>query len=111
MANNDFVDKIWCNPTNKIVAYVGSFSEMWSSDSIALIFAVIDKILIRLGGLRYFFLRNYSRKKCLNWILKLQEESGNWAGIFPPMHLGILALVLERHTLTDSPVRRGLESC
>lgn len=110
MADNDFVDEIWCNPTDKLVAYVGSLSEIWSSDSIALIFAVIDKILIRLGGLRHFFLRAYSRRKCLNWILNHQEESGDWAGIFPPMHLGILALVLEGHTLTDSPVRRGLEA-
>lgn len=110
MADNDFVDDIWCDPTNKMVPYVGSFSEMWSSDSIAFIFAVIDKILIRLGGLRHFLLRGYCRRKCMNWILKHQEESGDWAGIFPPMHLGILALVLEGHKLTDSPVRRGLEA-
>ena len=109
-ADNDFVDEIWCDPTNKMVAYVGSFSEMWSSDSIAFIFAVIDKILIRLGGLRHFLLRGYSRRKCMSWILKHQEESGDWAGIFPPMHLGILALVLEGHKMTDSPVRRGLEA-
>lgn len=121
MADNDFVDEIWCDPAKKSVPYVRPFSEMWRSgsssseedenlDSIGLLFVVIDKILIRLSGLRHFFLRPYSRRKCLDWIPQHQEDSGDWAGILPPMHLEILALVLEGHALTDSPIRRGLEA-
>lgn len=110
MANNNFLDEIWCDPMNKMVPYVSSFVEMWKSDGIAFTFAVIDKILILFKGLRKFMFRGYSRRKCIEWILEHQEEEGDWAGIFPPMHLGILALVLEGYSLTDSPVRGGLEA-
>lgn len=84
--------------------------ELFKSDGIAFTFALIDKILVLFGGLRNFRLRSYSKRKCMDWILEHQEKSGDWAGIFPPMHLGILALVLEGYSLTDSPVHRGLEA-
>lgn len=110
MADNDFIDDIWCDATHKMIPYITSYTELFKSDGIAFTFAVVDKILILLGGLRKFLLRDYSRRKCMNWILEHQEESGDWAGIFPSMHLGLLALVLEGYSPTDSPVRRGLEA-
>lgn len=44
----------------------------------------------------------------MEWILEHQEDAGDWAGIFPPMHIGFLALTLEGYTLNDPPVHRGL---
>lgn len=110
MADNDFLDELWCDPANKVVPYVKSFAEIWKSDAIAFTFTVIDKILVYLGCLRKFWLRGYAKRKCLDWILEHQEESGDWAGIFPPNHLGLLALSLEGYSLTDSPMRRGIEA-
>lgn len=110
MVENNFIDEIWCDATQKMVPYIASYIGLFKSDGIAFTFAMIDTILVLLGGLRKFLLRNYSKRKCMDWILEHQEESGDWAGIFPPMHLGILALVLEGYRLTDSPVRRGLEA-
>lgn len=110
MADNDFIDDVWCDATNKMVPYIPSYTELFKSGGITSAFAIIDKILILFGGLRNFPLRDYSRRKCMAWILEHQEESGDWAGIFPAIHHGILALVLEDYCLTDSPVRRGLEA-
>lgn len=44
------------------------------------------------------------------WILEHQEPEGDWAGIFPPMHFGILAFVLEGYKVTDDCVRKALEA-
>lgn len=95
MVENNFIDEIWCDPTQKMVPYITTYMELFKSDGIAFTFALIDKILVLFGGLRNFLLRNYSKRKCMDWIFEHQEESGDCAGIFPPMHLGILALMLE----------------
>ena len=110
MTDNNYLDEIWCDPTDKTVPYMASYAELWKSDGIAFTFAVIDKILTFLGGLRKFLFRGYAVRKCMDWILEHQEESGDWAGIFPPMHLGLLAMFLEGYKLTDDRMRRGLEA-
>lgn len=110
MTENSLIDELWCDATHKLVPYITSYMELLKSDGVAFTFAMIDKIMALMGGLRNFLLRDYSRRMCMDWILEHQEESGDWGGIFPPMQLGILALVLEGYSLTDSPVRRGLEA-
>ncbi|KAH9906545.1 terpenoid cyclases/protein prenyltransferase alpha-alpha toroid [Xylariomycetidae sp. FL2044] len=42
--------------------------------------------------------------------LEHQEDAGVWAGIIPPMHFGVQALLLEGYTMQSGPVRRALES-
>ena len=49
-------------------------------------------------------------RECVRWILERQEPSGDWAGIFPPMVNGVLALFADGHGLDSDPVRRGLEA-
>ena len=109
-AANDFLDELWCDPANKMVPSTPSLWELWKTDGIAFSFAATDKILYYLGGLRNFPLRKYARQKCMDWILEHQENCGDWAGYFPPMHLSILALTLEGFSLEDAPVRQGLEA-
>lgn len=93
IVDNDFLDELWRDPTQKVVPYAKPFGELWRTDGVAFTFAVVDRILFHLGGFRSFFLRGYARRKCVDWILDHQEMSGDWAGIFPPMHVGLLALV------------------
>ena len=107
-ANNDYLDELWCNPSDKNVPYCPS--NLWTTDKLAFAFSAIDTVLHYLGGLRYFPLRSYAIRQCLKWVLEHQEEAGDWAGIFPPMHLSTLALVLEGYKLEDSPVYRALEA-
>ncbi|KAI9740479.1 MAG: hypothetical protein M1834_005059 [Cirrosporium novae-zelandiae] len=110
-AQNDFLDELWCNPAEKMTPCTPPLWDAWKTDGVAFTFAASDKILHCLGGIsRRIPLRKYARRRCVNWILEHQEESGDWAGIFPPMHVGLLALVLEGFKLEDAPVRRGLEA-
>lgn len=109
-ADNDFLDELWCDPTHKRVLYTEPLVNLLKTDKVALMFTIMDKIIGQLGGLRYFPLRGYARRLCVKWILEHQEPAGDWAGIFPPMHLGILALRLEGFCMTDSCIVRGLEA-
>ena len=52
----------------------------------------------------------YARRKCVEWILEHQEATGYWAGILPPMHVGLLAPSLEGFSLTDSYIIHSLEA-
>ena len=107
---NTFLDELWCNPTEKMVPYTEPLQRLWKTDIIAFVFTAVDKALCLAGGLRKFPLRGYARRKCVDWILEHQEKAGDWAGIYPPMHFGILALLLEGYELTDSRIVRALEA-
>ena len=109
-ADNGFLDELWLDPDNKIVAYAVDLGKSLRAEKVALLFTIIDKIISQLGGLRGFPMRSYSRRQCVNWILEHQEVAGDWAGIFPPMHTGLLALRLEGFNMTDSSIVRGLEA-
>ena len=109
-AHNDYLDELWSSPTQKAVPYRKALRELLWIDLVAFAFAFIDMVLSYLDGLRGFFLREHALRQCSTWILEHQEASGDWAGIFPPMHVGLLALILEGHSLSDSCVVRGLEA-
>ena len=108
--DNDFLDELWCNPMNKAVPYSEPIGRVLRMDTVEMLFVVIDKIIHQLGGLRYLPSRGYARRRCVEWILEHQEAAGDWAGIFPPMHVGLLALTLEGFGMTDSCIVRGLEA-
>ncbi|KAL3476589.1 squalene cyclase [Aspergillus californicus] len=64
-----------------------------------------------LNGLRTIpLLRSHARRQCITWILERQKETGDWAGIFPPMHASVYAFILEGYTLSDAPVRLALQA-
>ncbi|KIY45656.1 squalene cyclase [Fistulina hepatica ATCC 64428] len=106
---NDFLDELWCDPTNKMVPYSSGTRKLWKNDRVGCVFAVADNILHSLGGLsKRIPLRSLARRRCVAWILEHQEQTGDWAGIFPPMHLSIIALMLEGFSLQGSAIQRGL---
>ena len=107
--SNNFLDELWLVP-QKQVPYSKSFYELLRTDRIALSFAVVDKVLIYLNGLRSSFFRTRARRMCLRWVLEHQEVTGDWAGIFPPMYLGLLALSLEGYKVEDDCMQRGLRA-
>ncbi|KAL8722258.1 MAG: hypothetical protein Q9225_001245 [Loekoesia sp. 1 TL-2023] len=107
-ANNDFLDELWLNNAQGKVCSGPTMYDMWKTDALGSIFLGLDKILCRLGGLRWSPLRSLARRRCVSWILERQETAGDWAGIIPPMHTGIQALLLEGFTLGDSAIRHGL---
>jgi squalene-hopene/tetraprenyl-beta-curcumene cyclase len=73
-------------------------------------FLGVDQVLKGMdrAGMRPF------RKKGLQcaerWILDHQEESGDWAGIQPPMIYSIIALSAMGHDSSFEPIQRGLKA-
>ena len=106
-APNDYLDELWYEP-QKNVPYSKPLYELLRTDGVALSFAVVDKVLSYVNGLRSFLFRTRARRLCIEWILEHQEISGDWAGIFPPMHIGLLALFLEGYNIEDNCFQRGL---
>ncbi|KAJ5143477.1 Terpenoid cyclases/protein prenyltransferase alpha-alpha toroid [Penicillium bovifimosum] len=109
---NDYLDELWLDCTNKEVPYGPSLRELLSQREITgLAFGVLDKLLYQLNGLRSVpLIRPYARRQCMKWVLERQEKTGDWAGIFPPMHASIYAFVLEGYKLDDDPVRLGIQA-
>lgn len=108
---NTFLDELWCDPANKNVPFAPPLSSLfWERDFIQFGFTALDKIIGQLGDLKHSPVRGLSRKKCVEWLLDHQENVGDWAGFFPPMHGSVWALLLEGFPLDHKAVRLGLES-
>ena len=112
-ADNDFLDELWCDPGNKHVPFTRPFRELvWGPepDAVELLFTMADKVLVWLGGLRRWPLRKLAIRRCIEWLMEHQEEEGDWAGFFPPMHGSVWALILEGFPLHHKAVQLGLEA-
>lgn len=113
-AKNDFLDELWHDPSDKVVPYTPTLWNMWMNDgslSWKFGFTLADKSLYCIRTmLKYFPVRSFATRKCMEWVLDRQEESGDWAGIFPPMINSILALHVEGYALDSGPMRKGLEA-
>ncbi|KAK3682873.1 terpenoid cyclases/protein prenyltransferase alpha-alpha toroid [Podospora appendiculata] len=108
---NDYLDELWLNPSSKMVPLGPSILSPLShhADLLSYFFLALDKALSILNGLRNLpMVRAYARRRCLSWILARQENSGDWAGIIPPMHLGIQALLLEGYSPQSPQVQSGI---
>ena len=108
-AKNNFLDELWVDAGHKMVPY-RPLLKSWRNDLAGSIFGAIDLALYCLGGLRFSPLRGYARRQCVKWILERQGESGDWAGIIPPMLGGVQALVLEGFSVNDPRVCRGIQA-
>jgi squalene-hopene/tetraprenyl-beta-curcumene cyclase len=73
-------------------------------------FLVVDRVLkgVSRAGMRPF--RKKGLRHAERWILDHQEESGDWAGIQPPMIYSIIALSAMGHDLSFEPIQRGLNA-
>ncbi|KAJ3533476.1 hypothetical protein NM208_g7971 [Fusarium decemcellulare] len=108
--DNKFLDELWLDPTTKMVPYSPSLLDSKGNDWFSLMFSTIDNVLYWLGGLKRQPLRPYALRRCIQWILDHQEVEGDWAGIIPPMHAGVQALLLEGYTLESDVIRRGISA-
>ncbi|KAL4951033.1 squalene cyclase [Aspergillus filifer] len=109
---NDYLDELWVDASVKNVPYRSALWDMaWKGEITELAFSCVDKLLYYVNGLRSFpLLRPYARRRCIAWILERQEPTGDWAGIFPPMHASIFAFVLEGYKVDDETVRLGIQA-
>jgi squalene-hopene/tetraprenyl-beta-curcumene cyclase len=113
-ASSDWLDHLWLDPSKKHVPYRASVLETLRSEGVGwkAFFNAGDALLRAHGAAQRLplvpRLREHALRACERWVLEHQEASGDWAGIFPPMLNGVLALHLAGHALDADPVRRGL---
>ena len=113
---NDFLDHLWLDPTNKSLPYNAPAFDVFKNHRLSWrsFFTASDLVLQGyeklLGRKPVQKLRQYAVKKCEEWVLQHQEKSGDWAGIFPPMVNGVLALHLQGYPLHGDHLRLGLEA-
>jgi squalene-hopene/tetraprenyl-beta-curcumene cyclase len=111
-ASNDWLDHLWLNPAKKSRFFVWNTLSIVKEHGIAWrsLFALSDGFLRAYEKFKPRAIRELAIKKCQEWILDRQEESGDWAGIFPPMVNGVIALSLQGFQLDDGPIKKGLEA-
>lgn len=114
--NNDFLDHLWLNPNDKNLPYNAPALEVFKSSRLSwksfftasdLLLQGYERLVSRKVPKK---LREYAVQKCEDWVLQHQEKSGDWAGIFPPMVNGVLALHLQGYPLHNDHMRLGLEA-
>ena len=114
--SNAWLDHLWINPNKKNIPYIPTFKAAlkeygWSLKTTFIGSDVLLKALDRAQSSRLARnIRKHAVKACEDWVLEHQEVSGDWAGIFPPMVNGVLALYLNGHKLDSPPVKQGLEA-
>ncbi len=114
--HSGWLDHLWLDPARKSVPYRASVLETLRSEGLGwkAFFNAGDALLRTYEGARGIpplpQLRDRALRECERWVLEHEESSGDWAGIFPPMLNGVLALRLAGHSLDSDPVRRGLEA-
>jgi squalene-hopene/tetraprenyl-beta-curcumene cyclase len=116
--DNDWLDHLWLNPKNKRIPYsepllsvLRATGASWKS-----FFTATDPLLRgyemlreRRGG-KLAALRRHAVRRCEEWVLERQEQGGDWAGIFPPMVNGVLALYANGRKPEDESLKRLLEA-
>lgn len=118
--NNDWLDHLWLDPYNKKIPYLAPPLEIFKESGVSWrsFFTAADVLLHgyekllskKLSQKVFTTVREHAVKKCEEWVLEHQETSGDWAGIFPPMANGVLALWMNGYPLESNPVRLGLEA-
>ncbi len=112
---NDWLDHLWQEPRAKHVPYSEPLAQVLLKHGWGwrLFFAAADSALRRYDKLRSWpsaRIRERAVAACVRWILQHQETDGDWAGIFPPMVNGVLALYAHGHGLDSAPIRRALQA-
>jgi len=74
------------------------------------LFVILDRILKLYAGLRLPWPRNLAIRRAEQWILEHQEDSGDWAGIQPPMVNSLLALHCLGYDRDHDVIQRGLKA-
>jgi squalene-hopene/tetraprenyl-beta-curcumene cyclase len=119
MQDNDWLDHLWLDPKNKRIPYSEPLMAVLRATGASwkAFFTATEPVLRgyeRLrelgGGTPLETLRNLAVRRCEEWILERQEENGDWAGIFPPMLNGVLALHANGRAPDDPRVKIALDA-
>ncbi|TLD05707.1 uncharacterized protein PgNI_08500 [Pyricularia grisea] len=110
-ADNDYIDELWLDPSEKVLPYTKPYMQLIRTSPLGILFQLGDLFLWFLSFLGFWFLRRRAISACTTWILERQETSGDWAGIYPPMHNNILVLMLRGLSQDDPVIQGALAAC
>ncbi len=110
--SNNWLDHLWAEPSDKYVPYKKSLRSAFLEDGVSwkTLFTVADRVTSLYDRLHLPPVRNHSMKKAVEWVKDRIEDSGDIAGIWPPMFYGTLALILTGHSPSEDPIPRMLEA-
>ena len=102
------VAELFCDPDDAF----GKHRVAWKLDAPFLenLFVILDRVLKLYAWLPLTWPRNFAVKRAERWILEHQEDSGDWAGIQPPMVNSLLALRCLGYDLEHDVIQRGLKA-
>lgn len=109
--DNDYLDELWLDPYHKAIPYTVPYLQLMQTSPLGVLFQLGDLFLWLLSFLGFWFLRRWAVSSSIQWTLDHQEPSGDWGGIYPPMHHNILALMLEGWSQDDPVIQRGIGAC
>ena len=73
-------------------------------------FGQLDKLVKATEESRVRSFREKGLAQALRWVRDHQEETGDWGGIQPAMVNSLLALLVQGHSISYEPVRKGFEA-
>ena len=84
----------------------------WKLESSPLenLFVILDRILKLYAWMQLPWPRNFAIQQAEKWILEHQEDSGDWAGIQPPMANSLMALSTLGYANDHDVMQRGLQA-
>ncbi|TLD28649.1 hypothetical protein PspLS_03489 [Pyricularia sp. CBS 133598] len=109
--DNDYIDELWLNPSDKRMPYTVPYMQLMRTSPLGVLFQLGDLFLWLMSFLGFWFLRRWAVDSCVAWTLEHQEPSGDWGGIYPPMHNNTLALMLEGYSQDDPVIQNALAAC
>ncbi len=87
-----------------------TFALPGDDDWMSKFFHMGDKVLRLMKQFNVVPLRKAGLDAAMSWFLERQEETGDWAGIIPPMLNSLMALRASGYSVDDEPVRKGFEA-
>jgi squalene-hopene/tetraprenyl-beta-curcumene cyclase len=115
-SDNNWLDHLWIDAKDKSIPYTAPWTQLVtklglsSRTALKSLFNFSDVFLKGYEKVKIKKIREIAVKRCVKWILDRQEETGDWAGIFPPMFNGIIALTLEGYGVDSDPIQKGIKA-
>jgi len=109
---NGWLDHLWKDPADKNIPYRPPLQSMIRENGVSwrTFFALADSVTSIYERVRLEPIRNISVGRAVSWLKERIEESGDIAGIWPPMFYGTLALLLTDHAVHEHPLAKVLEA-
>jgi len=102
------VEELFCDPEEPFERHRVAWKKR--APLLENLFVIIDRVLKLYYQLPLTWPRNFAVKRAEAWILEHQEDSGDWAGIQPPMVNSLMALSTLGYDNDHDVMRRGLEA-